>query len=146
MCLSFFRSVGDPVKDSLEHSSLLAHIEVVSFKDVTEFLHSEILKLFTGNNLLKVIENKLVGLSLQLKAGEECELPDADAVLWAELLPQEVAAGSYYVFYVELIGCYQQLLHIVLCHRERAGVCKLDDDLHHVRRQARDVVDLFIWG
>ena len=68
MSFSFFQSVGSVVKDGLSHSTLLSHIDVVSLLDVSGFPHSDILKLYTGNNLLKAIKDKPVGLSLQLKA------------------------------------------------------------------------------
>lgn len=144
---SFFRYVGDPVKDGLKHGVLLSHIEVVSFKDVCEFLQRELHELFIESNLLKVINDITVGLALQFRGEAGVgEVPDADAVLWAELLPQEVAAGLYNVHYIELISCNQQVLCVVLRHRNRASVCKLNDELHHVRSQAGYVEDLFVWG
>lgn len=146
VCFSFLKFVGDPAKDGLVHGALLSHIEVVSVKDVSELLHGEVLKLFTGGNLLKVISDIAVGLEPQ--SVEEVgvgEVPDADAVAWAELLPQEVAAGFHNVHYIEQIGCHQQLLYVVRCHRNRVGVCKLNDELHHGRRRIRDVKDLFVW-
>lgn len=118
MLFSFFRYVGDPVKDGLKHSTLLSHIEVVSIKDVTEFLQSELQELFTENNLFKVVNDIAVGLALQFRGEADVgEVPDADAVLWVELLLQEVAAGLYNVHYIELIGSNQQVLCVVLRHR-----------------------------
>lgn len=98
--------VSDPVKDGLIHSTLLSHIEVISTKDVSEFIRSELLELFTGNNLLKVIKDVVVGLAPQFEAVADVgELPDSNAVLRAELLSQEVAADLYNVHHIKLICC-----------------------------------------
>ncbi|KAL7404436.1 hypothetical protein ABVT39_014782 [Epinephelus coioides] len=99
------------------------------------------------NNLLKVFNDLAVGLALQVRVeADEGELKDDDEVLWAEPLSQEVAASLHNVQNVELIGCKQQLLHIVLRHRQTVSVCKLSDELHHVRRQAWYDKDLLIWS
>lgn len=106
MSFSFFGYVGNPAEDGLINSTLLSYIEVISTKDFIEFLHRELQELFMGNNLLKVISDIAVGFALQLRTEADfCELPDADAVLWAELLTEEVGAGLYDIHYIEHIGC-----------------------------------------
>lgn len=97
----FIRLVADPLNDGLIHSTLIFHVEVISTKEVSEFIHSELLDLVTRSNLLKVINDVVVGLALQFEGVADVgELPDADAVLRAELLPQEVAADTYKVHHI----------------------------------------------
>lgn len=96
MFLSSFRIVTDPLTDGLKHNALIFHIKFIVVKDVAKFLHRQLMELLTGNNLIKVIKDKLECLFLQLGAvADVAELPDADAVLSREHLHQEVATNFY---------------------------------------------------
>lgn len=144
--LPCFRCVGDPAMDGLKRSALLSDVKLVPVQDGTQFLHRELPELLSAKDLLEFIQDKLVSLELQLRTQEEVgELPDANAVLWAELLLQEVAAGVYNGHYEELVGCQEQLLHVATRHRYSAGVRKLYDELHHVRGQIQDLKGVFVW-
>lgn len=86
-------------------------------------------------------------LLLQLRAVVEVhQLPDANAVLRAQLVLQEKAAGLNDPLDQELVSSCQNLCHIMLCHRNRVGVGIIDDQLHHLWRYPRDSVHLLVWG
>lgn len=137
----------NPSLNGGKHNSLMSDVKVISLHDVNEFLRAEILQLFAENHPLKVIDDILVRGVLQFLAeADVCEPPDADAVLWAELVLQEVATYLYDGHYIELISCHKQFLHIVFGHSQNASVCKVDDKLHHVWRHAWYLKDFFVAG
>lgn len=106
MLLSSFRSVTNPVTNGLKHNALSLHVKFIMVKDVTEFLHRQLKKLLTGNNFLKVIQDELECLLLQLGAvASVAEPPDGKAVVGREHLHQEVMANFYNAHYVELVCC-----------------------------------------
>lgn len=106
MLLSSFRSVTDPLTNGLKHYAFSLHIEFIMVKDVAEFLHRQLKKLLAGNNFLKVIQDELECLLLQLGAVEGvAKPPDDKAVVSRERLHQEVTTSLYKAHDVELVCC-----------------------------------------
>lgn len=137
----------NPLLNGVKHNALVSDVKVISLHDVNELLRAEILQLFAENHPLKVIDDILVHSVLQFLAeADVCEAPDADAVLWAELVLQEVATCLYHGHYIELISCHKQFLHIVFGHSQLASVCKVDDKLHHVWRHTGYLKDFLVAG
>ncbi|TNN43470.1 hypothetical protein EYF80_046328 [Liparis tanakae] len=109
--------VVDPAKDGLEGDALVAHVEVVSLEDGDELLQGQQRELFVASDGLEVTHHVAVGPALQFGAVDDVGEPkDADAVLLAEPLPEEVAAGLHDAQHAELVGRQQQLLHVVHRH------------------------------
>lgn len=106
MFLSSFRIVTDPFTNGLKDNALSLHIEFIVVKDVTEFLHSQLKELLTGNNFFKVIQDDLECLLLQLGAVVGvAEPPDDKAVVSREHLHQEVKTSLHNAHDVELVCC-----------------------------------------
>lgn len=146
MLLSSFWIVTDPLTDGLKDKALVFHIKFIMVKDVTEFHHRQLMELPTGNNLFKVIEDKLEGLLLQLGAVMDvAELPDADAVVSREHLHQEVTTSLYNPHYIELVSRLKKFHGITGCHKHSAGVCIQNDESCHIWRKVFYLVDSLVW-
>lgn len=59
---------------------LFFHNKIVTVNDVFEFLLGELQEVFTGNNLLKVIEDRLVCLAFHFIAADHSECVTAETV------------------------------------------------------------------
>jgi len=103
---SYFDTIDDALAEKAHLSNyLLPHNEVVFIDDISELLHGELQELFTSYNLLKVLNDVVVGLGVQFEVEADIsELPDADAVFWAQYPLEEVTAGLYDIHSIELIS------------------------------------------
>lgn len=129
--------MSHPLVDGVEHNGLVTHCELVAHNDASELLQRDVQDLITKGNLFKVVNDILVRSALQIRTkADVSKLPDANAVLSAEVPLKKVPACQSDIVHNELVRCKEQVLHNVFCYRRDTCVRILDDELHNVRREA----------
>lgn len=134
MTPAFLRCVVDPAQDGLKRSTFLPHIQLVLLDETRQLLRRKLHELRREScHLLEVPQDVEVSLVSQVGIPVAVrQLPDADAVLGAKLFLQEVAADQDDVSDAKALCSRQQIQHVVLRHRDGAGVGEVQNQLHYV--------------
>lgn len=123
--------------DGSEHDGLITHSKLIAHNDASELFQRYVEDLITKSNLFKVINDTLVCPALQFwTEADVSKLPNANAVLSAEVPLEKVPACQDHIVHNKLVSRKKQVLHDAFRHGRDARVCIVNDELHDVRRQA----------